>query len=281
MAGILVKIGALKNSLPEAERQVADYISKNPEKAGFQSISAMAESANVSVASVSRLTRKLGLGNYKELRMSLAAAIIPEENLSAIYKSIKPSDNSEQIAEKVFAGNIKSLEDTFKILNHKELKKVAEKICKANRLVFFGIGSSGHIRNDAALRFSLLDIQAESYSDSQEIIIQSLRLKKNDAAFGISHSGRSQITVEALKIAKAGGTATIGISNYLKSPLDKHSDIFLCTSFAENRVKVAALSSRIAQMCLLDALYLLTAKQKKLFKKAELMNNYVEELLRY
>ena len=126
-----------------------------------------------------------------------------------------------------------------------------------------------------------MDIQAESYSDPQEIIIQALRLDKSDIAVGISHSGRSQITVEALKIAKAGGSTTVGISNYLKSPLDKYSDIFLCTSFEEHRVKVAALTSRIAQICLLDALYLLTARCKKIFKKAELMNRYAEELLRY
>ena len=281
MAGILVKIGALKKSLPDAERQVADYISNKPEKAGFQSISAMAESADVSVASVSRLAKKLGCANYKDLRMALVAEIISEENISAIYESIKPSDNAEQVTEKVFAGNIKSLEDTLKMLNQKDLKKVAEKICKANRLVLFGIGSSGHICKDAALHFSLLDIQAESYSDSQEIVIQALRLDKSDVAIGISHSGRSQITVEALKMAKNSDATTIGISNYLKSPLDKHSDIFLCTSFAENRVKVAALSSRIAQMCLLDALYLLAARRKKMFKKAELMNNYAEKLLRY
>ena len=241
----------------------------------------MAESAGVSIASVSRLTKKLGLQNYKELRMSLATEIRPEENLSAIHDSIKPSDNAEKITGKVFSGNIKSLEDTFKMLNHQDLQKVAAGICKANRVVFVGIGSSGHICRDAALRFALLDVQAESYSDSQEIIIQSLRLAKGAIAVGISHSGRSRITVEALKMARAGGATTVGISNYLKSPLEKHSDTFLCTSFAESSVKVAALTSRIAQMCLLDALYLLTAKHKKVFKKAELINSYAEELLRY
>ena len=97
MTSILVKIGALKKSLPEAERQVADNILKSPEKAGFQSISEMAESTGVSVASVSRLAKKLGLGNYKELRMSLAAEIIPQANLGAFYQSIKPSDNLEQM----------------------------------------------------------------------------------------------------------------------------------------------------------------------------------------
>ena len=281
MAGVLVKIGALRENLPDAERQVADYISRNSEKAGFHSISDIADATNVSVASVSRLSKKLGYSNYKELRMDLAAEIIPDENIGAIFQPIKPSDSEEQIVEKVFSGNIKSLEDTYKVLNSKALKTAVKKISNARRLVFFGIGSSGHICKDAALRFALLDLQAESYSDSQEIIAQSLKLNKDDVAIGISHSGRSKITVEALKMAKDGGATIIGISNYLKSPVDKHSDIFFCTSFAENRVKVAALSSRIAQMCLLDALYLLTARNRKAFKKAELMNRYAEELLRY
>lgn len=281
MAGVLVKIGALRGNLPEAERRVADYLSNKPEKAGFQSISDIAESTNISVASVSRLSKKLGYSNYKELRMDLGKEILPDENLGGMFESIKVSDNEEQITEKVFSGNIKSLKDTFKMLNPKSLKKAAEKISSARRLVFFGIGSSGHICKDAALRFALLDIQAESYSDSQEIIIQSLRLTKDDVAIGLSHSGRSQITVEALKMAKDSGAMTIGISNYLKSPLDSYADMFFCTSFAENRVKVAALSSRIAQMCLLDALYLLTARSRKVFKNVELMNRYSEGLLRF
>ena len=50
--------------------------------------------------------------------------------------------------------------------------------------------------------------------ESQEIIIQSLRLTKDDVAVGISHSGRSQITVEAVKMAKdAGVKFTLGTNN--------------------------------------------------------------------
>ena len=77
MAGVLVKIGALKKNLPKAERLVADYLEKSPEKAGFQSISEIAESVSVSVASVSRLSKKLEYANYKELRMDLAMAVMP------------------------------------------------------------------------------------------------------------------------------------------------------------------------------------------------------------
>ena len=76
MPGILLKIAALRENLPDAERQVADYIANKPEKAGFQSISDMAEATDVSVASVSRLSKKLGYANYKELRRDLAAEIV-------------------------------------------------------------------------------------------------------------------------------------------------------------------------------------------------------------
>ncbi|MBN1437245.1 MAG: MurR/RpiR family transcriptional regulator [Sedimentisphaerales bacterium] len=281
MAGILAKIAALRPSLPEAEGQVADYIAGKPEKAGFESISGLANSADVSVASVSRLSKKLGYANYKALRQDLAEEIIPDENLGAMFKPINSSDDEKQITEKVFSGNIKSLEDTFKMLDVTELTKAAVRIAGAKRVVLFGIGSSGHISKDAALRFALLDIQAESYSDPQEMIAQSLRLDKDGVALGISHSGRSRMTVESLRIAQECGATTIGISNYLQSPLHQYSEIYFCTSFAEHKVKVAALSARIAQMCLLDALYLLTAKNRKAFKKTELINRYAEDLLRF
>ena len=46
-------------------------------------------------------------------------------------------------------------------------------------------------------------------------------------------------------------------------------------------MKVAALSARIAQMCLVDAIYLLVARQKKAqLKQAERLDVYTEKLLR-
>jgi DNA-binding MurR/RpiR family transcriptional regulator len=56
---------------------------------------------------------------------------------------------------------------------------------------------------------------------------------------------------------------TVGISNYQPSPLSEVSDVFFCLSFAESRVRAAALSSRAGQVCLIDALYLLVARHMK------------------
>ena len=97
----------------------------------------------------------------------------------------------------------------------------------------------------------------------------------------MSHSGRSAITVKALQFALKNRATTIAISNYLRSPLHEAGDIFLCTSFPESRVKVAVLSSRIAQMSLIAAVYLLVTGCKRIMlSRAELLNDQTEKILR-
>ena len=278
MAGVIVKINSLHDCFSKAEKSIAAYVLKNAEKAPFQSVHELARITKVSVASVSRFSKKIGYANFKEFKIDLAKE--SSSSIEALSQGIKPEDLEEEIIKKVFGGNIRGLEDTLQILDFSNLGRAAKIISTSKRLVFFGIGSSGYIAQDTALRFSHLDVQTEAYIDSYQMLIQALRMKKNDVAFGLSHSGRSTITVEALKAAKKNKAATIGISNYLQSPLSDISDIFLCTAFRENRVRAAALSSRTAQLCLIDALYLLVARNKKTLLKTDKLDIFTEELLR-
>jgi RpiR family carbohydrate utilization transcriptional regulator len=156
----------------------------------------------------------------------------------------------------------------------------ARAIASGRRLIFFGIGGSGYVARDEALRFSYLDVQAEGYADASQILLQAMRVRPADVVIGISHSGRSSITVEGLKIARDRGGVTVGISNYLRSPLGDASRHFFCTSFPETKVKVAALSSRAAQLCVLDALYLLTARHIRSLWDVEKVNALTERMLR-
>lgn len=280
MANVLITIRSLHDRLSQTHKQLADYILTNSEDVPFLSVHELARSAGVSVASISRFARTVGYHSFKDFKVQLGKDSLP--TFTSMYQAITPEDSDEQIIEKVFRGNITSLEETLKILRRAELIRAARVMAASPRTVFFGIGSSGNMAHDAALRFSQLDMQAEAYSDSYQILNHALRLRKNDVAFGISHSGRSVATVQALELASENGSTTIGMANYLKSALHERSDIFLCTSFPENQVKVAALSSRIAQMCLIDAVYLLVARHKKVsLRKAERLNTYTEKVLRF
>jgi DNA-binding MurR/RpiR family transcriptional regulator len=276
--GVLVKIRSLYSSLPAAERSIADSIQENPERAPHRSVHEFARASGVSVASVSRFVRKLGFDDFKEFKLELARET--SGAVQNLFEAVTPKDTDADIARKVFLGDIKSLEDTLKMLSFADLSTAAKAICGCRRLVLFGIGGSGYVADDATLRFSYLDIQAEGYVDASQIILQALRVGAGDVVLGISHSGRSAITVEGTRLAREKGALAVGISNYPRSPLRDASEIFFCTSFPENRVKVAAISSRVAQLCILDALYLLVARHKDRHWDVERANALTESMLR-
>jgi len=278
ISGITTRIKSLSPDFTKAETKVAQYIMQHSEEVPFLSVYEVSSAVDVSVASVSRFVRRIGFSNFKDFKVELAkdsGTQVPD-----IYRAITPGDNNEEIVKKVFRGYVHSIEETLKILDVKNLIQVARILCRAGRVVLFGIGGSGIVAQDAALRLSHLDLQAEAYTDPLYIIIQARRMKKGDVVVGVSHSGRTRITCEAVRLAGQKGAITCGITNYMKAPLSNYTRYLFCTSFPEDKVKVAALSSRIAQLCIIDALYLLTAKNKDILWDTESLNRLTEQLLR-
>ena len=276
--GVLVRIRSAYDDLPKAEKSIADFILRDPERAPHSSVYEFATTSRVSAATVSRFVRKLGFPDFRSFRLELARETA--DSAHVLFEAILPGDTDAEIARKVFLGNIRSLEDTLKILSLPSLASAARAICQAERLVFFGIGSSGNMARDAALLFSYLDFSAEAYVDPYQILLQATRVRRGDVFFGISHSGRSAITIDGLQLAVERGGTTIGISNYPRCPLRGVSRFFFCTSFPESRVNVAALSSRLAQLCILDALYLLVSRHKKNLRGTAEVNALTDRILK-
>lgn len=279
MSNVTVKIRSMYESLPAAEKRVAGYVLRNTPKTPLQSVYEMSKAAKVSVASVSRLARKVGYANFKEFKIELAKEIASP--VSAVYEYVTPEDSDNEIVMKIFGGNVQSLEDTLKIISVPDLTRTAQMICRSDLLVFLGIGGSGHIARDSALRFSHLGIHADAYTEPMHLLVRTLKLKSNSVVVGISHSGRSVLTVKGLEFAKSNGAVTVGISNYPASPLKRASNVFFCTSFHENEVRAIAISSRVGQICLLDSLYALVARYKKTLPDPEALNDLVEENFRF
>ena len=147
----------------------------------------------VSVASISRFARAVGCDSLKGLKTQLGRESLA--TVKSMYQAIGPQDTDNDIIGKVFAGNIQSLEETLQTLDRRDLVRAAGMFAKAPQVVFFGIGSSGDIAQDAALRLSQLGVPAEAYCDSYRVLNQALRMRKGEVVVGISTSGRSAITV--------------------------------------------------------------------------------------
>jgi RpiR family transcriptional regulator, carbohydrate utilization regulator len=267
LADVLRKIKYVYDDLSKTDKIIANYIIKNIHKVPYEAIHSLAKSMNISASAMSRFAKTIGFDNFKDFKINLAAESIPY--MQEIYNTINTNDKEEDIIKKVFLGNAKSLEDTLKVINYDNLIDVSKECTNTERIVFFGIGSSGNIARESSLRFTHLNIQAEAYSESAYMILQAARVKKNQVAIGISHSGRSVDTIQALKHASHNGAVTVGITNYPKSPMKSICKYFFCTSFFEGKVKAATVIPLIPQLCLIDAIYLLVAYYKKKYWNPE------------
>jgi DNA-binding MurR/RpiR family transcriptional regulator len=254
----MARLETLIPGLSAAERRVAAQILRIGDRASELTVREMANQAGVSVASVSRLAKKIGCTDFRELKLELARGrAVPA---IAVYQNIAARDTDADIVDKILGGSVRSLEDTVKILNLPDLSLTAKAIARCDQLLFLGGGSSGYIAQDSALRFAHLGIRAEAHLEPIGTVVHTLNLDKTAVVFGISHSGRSAMTVKGLELAEEQGALTIGLSNYARSPLQAVCRYFFCTSFRENRVRAVAISSRISQIFVLDALYALTAR---------------------
>jgi RpiR family carbohydrate utilization transcriptional regulator len=278
MPSVELTLNSLYSQLSMVERRLADFILASPERIPGLSVRQIASGASASVAAVSRLVRKAGYAGLRDFKLELARerAVPP----AYFYKAIEAEDSDAELVTKVFLGNRQSLEDTLKLLDPAALAQAVRRMVRARALLFFGVGSSGILARDAAMRFSLLGLPARALSDPSEVFFRAATARQNEVAVGLSHSGRSLATVHALELAREGQALTIGISNYLRSPLHAASDFFFCTSFPETRVTVTALSSRVAQLCLIDAMYLLAARLRGAPRDYEQVNRRMEKLLR-
>jgi len=256
----LLKIKGAYRTFRKAERRIADFILKNPEEVINLSITELGERSDASESSVVRFCQSLGYKGYYDLKISIARElVIPPQH---IYEEITLGDKVATIKQKVFQANILALQDTIKMLDNRELERAVKAIIRARMVVFYGMATSAAVALDSAHKFLRININAVSYSDSHMQAISAALLKKGDVAIGISHSGSSKEVVDALRIARDSGATTICITHHIKSPITKVADIKFYTAARESTLRTDAMTSRIAQLSILDVLYVSVALKR-------------------
>ncbi|MER2058514.1 MAG: MurR/RpiR family transcriptional regulator [Niallia sp.] len=249
----LGKIRSYYARLSEKEKKIADYILEHPEKIIHSTINELAEDLGVADATVFRFCKRIGFKGYQAMKIALASEVI--EPIQQIHEEISENDSVKTVTEKVFKSNVRTLENTLEILNGHSIQKAVELLLQAKRVEFYGTGGSAVIAMDAFHKFVRTGIKAFSFIDSHFQLMSSSQLSENDVAVIISHSGTNKDTINIMKTAKNNGAKTIGITGYPKSPIGQNSDVALFTSSEETEYRSEALSSRIGQLSLIDALY--------------------------
>jgi len=258
----LITIRSLYEVLTPKSKKIADYVLSNPELILQMSIKDLADIVRVGLASVYRFCKKIGFSGYPEFKDTLRIELLTPDQKD--YEVISEEDNTETVISKTFRNAIKGLNDTLTVLNNEAIRETVEVIMNSRRLDLYAAGgASGPIAHLAHYKFLNLGLICNAYTDPSVQIKAASLLTKGDCVIGLSHSGKAISVVNSLKIARDEGAVTICITNYPYSPIVEVSDIKLFTAvFRSAPLFGEAVTSRIAQLCVIETIYSCIALEK-------------------
>lgn len=245
--------------LRPAEQRVAQLLLDDP--AGFSTMSAgeVASAADTSSTTVIRFQRAIGYDRFADLRHDLALDAARErqtaETIDAEPRDIQQGDTLAQVIAKIARDETLSIADTADVLSSEALEAAVDCIDGASRVDIFGIGASGIAATDLQRKLTRIGRIAIDWVEAHAAQTSASVLGPGSVAIAISHSGRTAETVEYLRLARAAGAQTVAVSNFPDSPIAEHADVVLQTAARESSLRSGALGSRIAQLMVIDALF--------------------------
>lgn len=249
---LVSRIQRVEGDLSPAERRVAEAVAIDYQTTTRMTIAELARRAGVSQPSVTRFCRSVGCASFGEFKVRLATTL----TVAAVYLRTDRvfDDDIGQLAQLVMlrAGN--AIRNCLEQLDSAVIKRVVAAIAGCARLDIYGQGGgSASIGEDAKLRFFRLGIPVCAYCDGHQQRMSAATLRPKDVVFAISNSGRSKPVVDAVKIARSYGAATVALTRP-QTPLADAAEIVIPVVVPEDANALMPTASRYAQMAVIDTI---------------------------
>jgi DNA-binding MurR/RpiR family transcriptional regulator len=260
--GVLVTIRSLLPNLAPVERRVAQAVLDDPQGVAWRSISELARTCGTSATSVVRFCRAIGLRGYPDLRLALAGAVARDDaTVTAVSHDISPDDDAATITKKIAYADARAVTDTANHLDIATLVQVTEVLAKAARIDIYGVGASGYVALDLQMKLQRIGRPAFAWPDPHMAISSAALRGAGDVAIGLSHTGTTVDTIDVLREARGHGALTVAVTNFPWSPITEAADYVLLTAARETAFRSGAMTSRIAQLTVVDCLFVTLAQQ--------------------
>jgi DNA-binding MurR/RpiR family transcriptional regulator len=259
-----VRARGLLPSLSPAEQRVARVVIDERATAARLTITELAERARSSESTVIRFCRAMGFAGYSELRLTLAAEAGRARDADGgepVDSDISEGDDLTQVVRKIAFADARAVEETASQIDIVVLEKVVGLVAAARRVDIYGVGASAFVASDFQHKLHRIGRVAFAWSDMHVALTSAALLDERDVAFGISHTGITTDTVEAFAEAGRRGARTVALTNFPKSPIAQAADLVLTTAARETTFRSGAMASRLAQLTVIDCVFVGVAQR--------------------
>lgn len=257
---VLATLRGILPNLSPSEARVAMAAINDPAGTAASTIGELARRCDTSETTVIRLCRTIGFGGYPEFRLALAAAAAASPEGEYISGEILPDDTTEQVVRKVTGADAQAITETADHVSMRSLEDAAGAIGAASRTDLFGAGASSFVAQDMQFKLHRIGLTSHCFADPDLAISSAALLGRGDVALGLSHTGSTKDVIRYLEVAAESGATTVAITNHPRAPISRTSDIVLTTAARETTFRSGAMASRIAQLTLVDVLFVLVAQ---------------------
>lgn len=265
-ANLVAVINGVLPSLTAAEARVAQVVIHDPAAVAELTITALADAADTSEATVIRFCRSMGLDGHRQLRLRAAQTLARESDRfdsRIVGGDIPVGADMRRIIDTVAYADAHAVEDTAGSLDPQVCEQTVDAIIESSRVDVFGAGASGIVADDLAQKLHRIGHIVFSWPDIHAALTGAALLDAGGLAVGISHSGATVDTIDFLTCAKKRGAQTVALTNHPKSPITSVADFVLVTAARETTFRSGATASRIAQLTIIDCLFVGVAAKRR------------------
>ncbi len=241
-------------SLSPQENKLASYILLQPRDVAQKTITELAKVAGSSTATISRFCRSFQVENFSEFKLRLAMELA-DQPTSNQYQDIIAGQPLDRIITAITANHVRSISDTARLLDIGQLREAIITLHRAERIHLYGSATSGVVAQDFYQKLIRIGKAVAHFSDPHMQQTSAVSLSSADVAIGFSYSGETPETIAALKTASEQGATTISITKFGACTLAKAAAISLFISSSEASMRRGDMASRMAQLHLIDILF--------------------------
>lgn len=235
------RINTHYNEMSSGQRQIAEFILNEYDKAAFMTAARLGDKVGVSESTVVRFAESLGYDGYPKLKKALQELI--RNKLTTLQRIELAGEMSQaQVLPTVLKADMNNIRVTLNEIDNAAFEKVVELVLTAKNTYILGLRSAAPLAQFLGyyLDFVLQNVKVIS-SGAGDIFEQMIHIEEGDVLIAISFPRYSTRTVDGMTIAKARGAKCVALTDSMISPLTSIAELTLTArsnmaSFADSLV---------------------------------------------
>ncbi|MCR2044425.1 MurR/RpiR family transcriptional regulator [Anaerosalibacter massiliensis] len=236
----MLLIESMKLEFTNVETVIAQHFLNRGESL---TISELSQKLNVSEASITRFSSKLGFNNYKEL-------------IYVYNQELKIKSNNNIVSDNLMInGYMDIIRQVVEKVDIESIKNIANLICTHKIIHVFGLGLNGIVGSDLKFRLVRVGKYVEVVSDAKSMQMVASILEEDNLVLALTLRGKNLEMLESIKVAKKNGAKVVLITGSEDSPIIEYADYYVLTANLDHEDWVGSISAQIPMLIVIDMIF--------------------------